>query len=453
MQINGVGGVPDYAGIEAFVPVTKTKETEEAEQAAALEATLQAEKAAKQQSLREIAAQYDPRNMSFNERVRMVQELHQAGLITTRTMLTMSLHLVPPGYAPQDGESQEAYMGRLQELRATHSAFNQRINQLASLQYNMAIGGGGQPAYEMHDLYTQIVRIREADPELSKQRPDNDIAVDPTKSRQVMGQGWSLGGLDQLTEPQKKPDNKYYGNDALTALAAELGLLTEEINLGVKMIMSWVLKDEDADKTPEQRAAEQPAVENAQADGTAAGGETDEASSVSRAETVSSGPQSPTDDMELVITYVEDPAGLDPLNIQKIARKLLGLDEDADGTVDGAVSADQGGARPALEPLVALAQETARTLDRDLAFRKIEDRKTEAWAMTAFGFEDPEKQRAEQEAGQADSIESEPSKTAELIFDRPTGEVERLQLDVRQAQSAAGQKLIDQLRQQDVRYI
>lgn len=448
MQINGVGGVPDYAGIEACVPVPKTKQTEEAEQAAALEATLQAEKAAKQQRLREIAAQYEPRNMSFNERTRMVQELHQAGLITTRTMLTMSFHLVPPGYAPQDGESQDTYMGRLQELRATHSAFNQRIDQLASLQYNMAIGGGGQTAYEMHDLYTQIVRIREADPALAKQRPDNDIAVDPTLSRQVMGQGWSLGGLDQLTEPQKKPDNTYYGNDALTALAAELGLLTEEINLGVKMIMSWVLKDADEDKTSEQSA-----VENSQADGTAAGGETDEAPSVSQTTSVSSGPQSPTDDMELVTTFVEDPAGLDPLNLQKIARKLLGLDEDADGTVEGAVSADQGGARVVLDPLVLLAQEKARTLDRDLAFRKVEDRKTEAWAMTAFGFEDPEKQQAEQVAGPVTDIESEPSKTAELIFDRPVDEAERLQLEARQTQSAEGQKLINQLRGQDVRFI
>lgn len=451
MQINGLGGIPDYAGIEAFVPVTETKETEEAEQAAALEATAQAEKAAKQQRLREIAAQYDPRNLSFNERTRMVQELHQAGLMTTRTMLTMSLHLVPPGYEPQDGESQEAYVGRLQELRTHHSAFNQPINQLASLQYNMAIGGGGQPAYEMHDLYTQIVRIREADPDLSKQRPDNAIVVDPTKSQQVMGQGWSLGGLDQLIEPQTKPGNKYYGNDALTALAAELGLLTEDVNLSIKMIMSWVLKDEDEDKTPEQQAAG-----SIQVDGTEPGddaGEATEASSANQTKPVATGPKSPTDGMELVITYVEDPAGLDPLNIQKIAKKLLGLDEDADGTVEGAASADQGGARPMLDPLVVLAQEKARTLDRDLAFRKIEDRKTEAWAMTAFGFDDPEKQRAEQEVGQVDGIESEPSKTAELIFDRSTDEAERLQLGAQQAQSADGQKLIDQLRGQDVRFI
>lgn len=133
--------------------------------------------------LRKIAEQYDPRYMSFLERRAMVRQLADHGLISEAAASITSFHpsqalnLRAEGNA---GKSPQELVEAAEAQARENKWLNVKQNYLAITQSNVAMNGSNL-GREVLDVMWEICQIRDADPELSKHKVpvltgDKDLA-------------------------------------------------------------------------------------------------------------------------------------------------------------------------------------------------------------------------------------------------------------------------------------
>lgn len=133
--------------------------------------------------LRKIAEQYDPRYMSFLERRAMVRQLADHGLISQAAASVTSFHpslmldLRAEGNA---GKSPQELVEAAEAQARENKWLNVKQNYLAITQSNVAMNSSNL-GREVLDVMWEICQIRDADPELSKHKVpvltgDKDLA-------------------------------------------------------------------------------------------------------------------------------------------------------------------------------------------------------------------------------------------------------------------------------------